>query len=95
MPLPSLYQTDENDRPWSVMRAAVYGAVIGVLAAAFKAFGPQRLASGAADLIDTLLQIAVAAFGFALLCAVAAIARNFIARHLIWREGRWRAPFRR
>ena len=40
--LPSLFTSDENSRPWSVPRAALYGAGIGLLAALIKAFGPFR-----------------------------------------------------
>jgi NAD/NADP transhydrogenase alpha subunit len=84
--LPSLYRSDEGERAWSVTHAAVYGAVIGVLAAVFKIFGPQHVTAGLADLPATLALVAVAGLGFALLCAGAAALRNLIARHLLWHE---------
>jgi len=34
------------------------------------------------------MEIAAAALAFAVLCAAAAALRNFIARRLIWHEGR-------
>jgi hypothetical protein len=82
MPIPSLYRSRGNSRAWSVARAAAYGAGIGAVAAFFKTVGPLREAVSA----GTLLQIAGAAFGFALLCAGAAFLRNFIARRLIWTQ---------
>lgn len=84
MPLPSLHRLDA--RAWNLVHAAGYGAVLGALAAAFKTLGPFR--TGTKDLADSLIEIAVAALAFALLCAVAAALRNFIARRLIWHEKR-------
>ncbi len=79
MPLPSLYLAD-GARPWSVARAAAYGGGIGAVAALFKTFGPGReVGLGAANFVE----IAAVAFGFALLCSVAAILRNFIVRRLV------------
>lgn len=91
MPIPSLYISGKNTEPWSVARAAVYGAGIGALAAVFKTFGPVREAdSVVASFTDKLganwSEIAAATLAFALLCAGAALLRNFIARRLIWRE---------
>ncbi len=80
MPLPSLYLPG-NARPWSVARAAAYGAGIGALAAAFKTFALHQ--DGAAA---HLWEIAGAALAFALLCAGAAALRNVLARRLIWRD---------
>jgi hypothetical protein len=86
MPLPSLYASAGRAQAWSVTRAAAYGAGLGALAAlfkAFKAFGPLHGPGAAAAHV---VEIAVAASVFALLCAGAAALRNFIARALIWRE---------
>jgi hypothetical protein len=93
MPLPSLYISGEGTRAWSITRAASYGAVIGALAAVFKALAPLHAAttvggSAAARLIANLPEIAGATFAFALLCASAAALRNLIARRLIWPETR-------
>jgi hypothetical protein len=87
MPLPSLYRSGEPERAWKVSRAALYGAIIGAFAALFRTFGPLR-ASAAGVLTHRLAEIAIAALAFALLCVVAAMLRNFLARHLIWHEDR-------
>ena len=80
MPLPSLYLAADGARAWSIARAAAYGGGIGAVAALFKTFGPGREAGlGAANFAE----IAAAAFGFALLCSVAAILRNFIVGRLV------------
>jgi hypothetical protein len=80
MPLPSLYLAADGARAWSIARAAAYGGGIGAVAALFKTFGPEREAGlGTANFVE----IAAAAFGFALLCSVAAILRNFIVRRLV------------
>ena len=42
--LPSLFASEENARPWSVPRAALYGAGLGLLAALIKLFGPFHAA---------------------------------------------------
>jgi hypothetical protein len=81
MPIPSLYRSDNGARPWSVARATAYGAAIGLLTATFRVFGPLR-ESGTGT--SSFLHIAGAVLGFALLCAVAAALRNFIARRLVW-----------
>lgn len=86
MPLPSLFRSRESARPWSLAHAAGYGAVLGALAAVFRTLGPLRTADG--NLTDRLAEIAIAALAFALLCTGAAMLRNFIARHLIWQDGR-------
>jgi hypothetical protein len=69
---------------WNTARAAGYGALIGALAALVKALAPwseaHSVAANARELIG-------AALAFALLCAVAAALRNFIARRLIWHDG--------
>jgi hypothetical protein len=89
MPLPSLYVSSDSARAWSVARAAVYGAAIGVLAALFKTLGPFRVAAGgslAENLTATFLEIAIATLAFATLCAGACALRNFIARRLLWSD---------
>ena len=83
MPIPSLYISGNGARPWSVARAASYGAGIGALAALFKSLGPFHEAGSAAA---NVVEIAGVAFAFAILCASAAALRNFIARRFIWRE---------
>jgi hypothetical protein len=80
MPLPSLYLAADGARAWSIARAPAYGGGIGAVAALFKTFGPEREAGLSTA---NFVEIAAAAFGFALLCSVAAILRNFIARRLV------------
>jgi hypothetical protein len=87
MPLPSLYQSGESERAWKVSHAALYGAIVGVLAAMFKVFGPLH-AGGSGGLTRQFAEIAVAALAFALLCAAAAMLRNFLARRLVWHDDR-------
>ena len=77
--LPSLFTSDGNARPWSVPRAALYGAGIGLLAALIKFFGPFHAAGRA---LPAVREIAVAVFAFAVLCAGAALLRNLLARRL-------------
>ncbi len=80
MPFPSLYLAADGARAWSIARAAAYGGAIGAVAALLKTFGPGREAGlGAVNFVE----IAAAAFGFALLCSVAAILRNFIVGRLV------------
>jgi hypothetical protein len=77
--LPSLYVSPDKAREWSVVRAAGYGAALGLLAGLFRNFGPlhQPIAAGA-------LEIVGATIGFATLCAAAAVLRNVVARRLVW-----------
>ena len=77
--LPSLFTSDENARPWSVPRAALYGAGIGLVAALIKIFGPFHAADRA---LPVALEIGVAVLAFAVLCAGAALLRNLLARRL-------------
>jgi predicted permease len=79
--LPSLFATGETARAWSVPRAAIYGAGIGALAALFRTLGPLHAGDSAAARIAA---IGAAAVALALVCAGAALARNLIARRLIW-----------
>lgn len=83
MLLPSFYRSQDADRPWNPAYAALCGAGIGAVAGLLKTVNPFRVAPPE-TLINHLIDIAVAALGFALLCAAAAALRNFIARHLIW-----------
>jgi hypothetical protein len=77
--LPSLFTSDENQRPWSVSRAALYGAGIGLVAALIKIFGPFHAADRA---LPVVLEIGVVVLAFGLLCAGAALLRNLLARRL-------------
>jgi hypothetical protein len=77
--LPSLFASEENARPWSVRRAALYGAGIGLVAALIKIFGPFRAGDPA---LPFAVEMAVAALAFALFCAGAALLRNRLARRL-------------
>jgi|HubBroStandDraft_6_1064221.scaffolds.fasta_scaffold543523_2 hypothetical protein len=70
-----------NAEYWNTGRATVYGAAIGIVAAAFKLFAPW---SEAHSLPAIAREFAGAALAFALLCGIAAALRNFIARRLIW-----------
>jgi hypothetical protein len=74
--LPSFYVSQDKVREWSVVRAAGYGAALGLLAGLFKTFGPFHQAGA--------LEIIGATVGFAVLCAGAAALRNAVARRLIW-----------
>lgn len=77
MPLVSLFGSADPSQPWSVPRAACYGAVIGAAAGSLKAMialhglGPHGV------------KVAAAVLGFALLCAGAAALRNFLVRKVI------------
>jgi len=77
--LPSLFASEENSPPWSVPRAALYGAALGLVAAFVKIFGPFR---GAEPALAPALEIGLAVLAFALLCAGAALLRNRLARRL-------------
>ncbi len=87
MPLPSLYRACDQARAWRASRAAAYGAGLGAAAAIFKLLGPLNagsIGSVWARLSDGGAQIVMAAGAFAIVCGAAAVARNFIARRLIW-----------
>lgn len=86
MPLPSFYRSHDTSRPWNVAYAALCGAGIGAFAGLLKSVDPFRVVPSE-SLTNHLTDIALAGLGFAVLCAVAAALRNFIARHLIW-DGR-------
>jgi hypothetical protein len=65
-------------QPWNIGRAMIYG---GVAAAALKSFSPWAEPH---SLTAIVREFAGAGLAFALLCAVVAALRNFIARHAIW-----------
>jgi hypothetical protein len=73
--LPSLFASN-GTHDWNVLRAAVYGAGIGLAAVLLKMLGPHSET-------PHVLEIAAAVVGFAALCAAAAVVRNLVARHLI------------
>jgi len=70
-------------QPWNTARATLYGAVIGAAGAAVKLLNPWSEPHAAITIASELVGAALA---FALLCAVAAALRNFIARRLIGPE---------
>ena len=74
-----------NTEPWNSARAMVYGAVIGVVAAAFKLFAPW---SAPHATLATAEELVGAALAFALLCGIASALRNFIVRRLTGPEAR-------
>jgi hypothetical protein len=61
----------------------LYGAIVGIAAAAFKLAAPWN---GTHSFVSIAEELVGAALAFALLCGLAAALRNFIARRLIWRE---------
>jgi len=73
-------------QPWNTARATIYGAAIGIGAAAFKLFAPWAEPH---DLAAIAREFVGAGLAFALLCAAAAALRNYIARRLIWPEIQW------
>jgi len=85
MPLPSLYRSQDTARPWNITYAALCGAGIGLVAGLLKTFNPFR-AAPAETLTDHLVDVALAALGFAAFCAAAAALRNVIARRLVWHD---------
>ena len=66
--------------PWNTGRAALYGAVVGAVAAVFKLLAPW---SGPLSLAADAREIVGASFVFALLCGLAAALRNFIVRRFV------------
>lgn len=88
MPLPSFYRSGDSFRPWRVPYAAACGAALGALAALFKTMAPIGLSGGLLGRTEAIEEIAAVAACFALLCAAAAMLRNFVARRLIWNESR-------
>jgi hypothetical protein len=76
--LPSFHLSHDKAREWSVVRAAMYGAGLGLLGGLFKIADPLHQGrAGALEIIGAIV-------GFAVLCAGAAALRNAIARRLIW-----------
>jgi hypothetical protein len=88
MPLPSFYRSGDDFRPWRISHAAACGAGIGALAALFKTMAPIGLTGGLLGRSAAMAEIAVVAACFALLCAAAAMLRNFVARRLVWNASR-------
>jgi hypothetical protein len=81
--LPSFYLSPDKRQVWSVIRAAIFGAGIGLVAALVKTLGPAFIGTRApANVIASLLEIAAATGAFALLCAAAALLRNFLVLRL-------------
>ena len=77
--LPTLFTSEDNSRPWSVWRAALYGAGIGLVSALIKIFGPFHAAG---QTLPVLLEVCIAVLAFGFLCAGAALLRNLLARRL-------------
>jgi len=73
---------DADAAPWNTKRALLYGAAIGLAAAAFKLWAPW---GGPHSVITIVEELAGASLAFALLCGMAAALRNFVARRLIRR----------
>jgi hypothetical protein len=85
--LPSFYLSPDQPQAWSIVRAAIYGAGIGLAAALLKTFGlfhgPVGISYRSVAVLDNLPEIAGAALGFAALCVLVAALRNFVARRLV------------
>ena len=77
--LPSFYVSEANAREWSIARAALYGAALGVAAGLFKMFGPLQQ-----ERVTSIVELVGAIVGFAVLCGAVAALRNLVARRLIW-----------
>jgi hypothetical protein len=88
MPLPSFYRSDDSFHPWRVTHAAACGAALGALAALFKKLAPLGVVDSLSHRPAGIAEIAAVALAFALLCAGAAMLRNYLARRLVWHEGR-------
>ncbi|HUD86064.1 MAG TPA: hypothetical protein VMR17_06395 [Xanthobacteraceae bacterium] len=89
--LPSFYVSGDKARAWSVTRAALYGALLGLAAALLKTLAPLHQAIAVSvtrgeNLLAHIPEIVGATVGFALLCSAAAALRNVLARRLIWPE---------
>ena len=85
--LPSFYLSPDRPQVWSVTRAAICGAGIGIAAALLKTFslfhGPVGISDRSVVVLENLPEIAAVALVFAALCALAAVLRNLIARRLV------------
>jgi hypothetical protein len=88
MPLPSFYRSDDSFRPWRISHAAACGAALGALAALFKKLAPLGVIGGLSHRPAGIAEIAAVALAFALFCTAVAMLRNFLARRLVWHEGR-------
>jgi hypothetical protein len=71
--------------PWNTTRAMAFGAVVGAVAAGFKLLAPWSATHGIAAITR---EIVGAALAFALLCGIAAAARNFAVGRLIGTKAR-------
>jgi len=75
--LPSMHRPAAGQRLWRIGRALLYGAMLGVVAALIKIFTPGAEPRTTAAIVREILGAAV---GFAVLCAVAAMLRNYVVR---------------
>ena len=81
--LPSFYLSPDKPQVWSVTRAAIYGAGIGLVAALVKTLRPSFIGTRApASVMASWPEIAAATCAFALLCAAAALLRNLLLQRL-------------
>ena len=76
--------------PWDIRRAMIFGAAIGLVAAAFKLYAPLIGLHDRLTFAATVREFVGAALSFALLCGVVAVLRNFIQRRLGESESRSR-----
>ncbi|HEX3938008.1 MAG TPA: hypothetical protein VHX43_10940 [Xanthobacteraceae bacterium] len=76
---------DADPTPWNTARAMAFGAAIGAVAAGFKLLAPWNATLGVAAMAR---EIVGAALAFALLCGLAAAARNFAVGRLIGPKAR-------
>ncbi|HEX3937266.1 MAG TPA: hypothetical protein VHX43_07145 [Xanthobacteraceae bacterium] len=70
---------DADPAPWNTARAMAFGAAIGAVAAGFKLLAPWSATLGVAAMTREMIGAALA---FALLCGIAAAARNFAVGRL-------------
>jgi hypothetical protein len=73
------YSARPNPKAWNSARAMLYGAAVGVAAAALKLFAPW---SGPHSPAAIVAECVGAALAFALLCGLAAALRNVLMRRL-------------
>jgi hypothetical protein len=80
-----MIRKDSDASPWNIGRVTLYGAAIGAVAAGFKLLAPESLVSwgGSHSAVADAEEIVGASLAFALLCGLAAAARNFIVRRLV------------
>jgi hypothetical protein len=81
--LPRFYLSPDKPETWSVTHAAIYGAGIGLVAALIKTVGPSFIGTRVpVSVIESLPEIAAATCAFGLLCAAAAMLRNFLLQRI-------------